>query len=384
MRLTGNELGMNSSLAALTLKSMNKRLLAAVFVTLALVPQGAGRIVAEAHAAELESAESAFPSSELRSRASVGPAEYPVVVVAIDGTRPREIFEGEEPRRVGKRRPKSAVELMPNLHAMASEGRLLGHEEPVTASGPNFVSLPGYTEMFAGAKAVHCTTNDCGRTRVPTVVDAVTAHGLRAAVVTSWERICLAATVDGASLDASCGRHGGHLDTEGDEILDAMLARAASEGPGPGHDDYRSDARTAEIALRVVDTKHPDFLFVGLGDTDEHAHMGNYEGYVAALGHADDFLGRLRTTLDAQGERGRNTTIFVVTDHGRSEDFRNHGGAYAESRHGFMMVSGPRVPQKTGPGVAVTLSDVGRGAARVLGLPTEYEPSTFTRWVVGR
>ncbi len=47
-----------------------------------------------------------------------------------------------------------------------------------------------------------------------------------------------------------------------------------------------------------------------------------------------------------------------------------------------MRVSGPAVPRESGPQVAVTLSDVGRGAAVVLGL--EIEPTPFTRWVDSR
>jgi len=357
---------------------MRKRVLALLTLAIVLVPPGAGRARAYARTVETESA---FSTGAARSRAE-GPAEYPVIVVAIDGVRPREIFEGEDPTFVRKRLLRSAKELTPNLHALGVEGRLLGHDERVTSSGPNYVSLPGYTEMFSGARPVHCKGNDCGRTQVPTVIDAMADRGQRATVVTSWERICLAAAMDESKLDATCGRSHGTLDAEGDGTLVELVDNARAGGSGPGHDDYRPDAATAEIALRVLETKHPDFLFVGLGDTDEHAHMGNYEGYVGALTQADTFIGDLRARLSWLGERGQKTTLIVVTDHGRAQNFRDHGGAYPESRFGFMLVSGPQVTRGSGPGVDVSLSDVGRGAGKLLGLPGES--TRFTRWISAR
>ncbi len=165
-------------------------------------------------------------------------------------------------------------------------------------------------------------------------------------------------------------------------MLESLLERDATLGASPGHDDYRPDWATAELAIRVLEAKRPDFLFVGLGDTDEHAHAGNYGAYVAALVRADTFLGSLRAVLAADGVRGRNTTVMVVTDHGRSTGFRDHGGGFPESRFAFLMVSGPGVPRGEGPGAEVTLGDVGRGAARILGVGGE--DTAFTHWLTAR
>ena len=357
---------------------MRKRLLAALVFGALLVPPSAGRAIAFAKTSETESA---FSAGAPRGR-SDGPAEYPVVVVAIDGVRPREIFQGEDPAFVHRRPLKGPKELTPNLHALGENARLFGNDERVTSSGPNYVSLPGYTEMFTGARPTHCTTNECGRTPVPTVVDALAEQGKRATVVTSWERICLAAAMNEGILDATCGRSHGHLDTEGDGTLDTLLAAAREAGPGPGHGDYRPDVSTAEIALRVLETKRPDFLFVGLGDTDEYAHASSYDGYLGALVKADAFVGEVRARLAYLGERGQKTTLIVVTDHGRAQNFRDHGGAFPESRFGFMMVEGPLVGRSNGTGNNLTLGDVGRGAGALLGVA--HEPSAFGRWITDR
>lgn len=345
---------------------------------LSVVGHGAGHALAEPRVPEVQSA---FSRTLPRGRVLARTSPEPVVIVAIDGVRPREVFEGEDPARVHGRPPRSGRELMPNLYALADVGRLLGSDEAVVASGPAYVSLPGYTEMFTGAPS-RCASNDCGRTRAPTLIDAAVLAGLRASVVTSWERICLAAAQDPDLLDASCGRHEGRLDSEGDALIEALLERDAGLSPLPGAADYRPDWATAELAIRVLEAKRPDVLFVGLGDTDELAHAGNYPAYVAALVRADAFLGALRATLAAEGARGRNTTVMVVTDHGRSYGFRDHGAAFPESRFGFLLVSGPRVPRGEGPGANVTLADVGRGAGRLLGVGGEDTP--FTEWLTSR
>ena len=340
-----------------------------------VVGHGASHALAEPRVSEVQSA---FSRTATRGRIRPRTTAEPVVIVAIDGVRPREVFEGEDPARVQGHAPRSGRELLPNLYALADAGRLIGSDEAVVASGPAYVSLPGYTEMFTGSPS-RCASNECGRTRAPTLVDAAVLAGLRASVVTSWERICLAAAQDPELLDASCGRHEGHLDSEGDTLIESLLERDAALSPSPGAADYRPDWATAELAIRVLEAKRPDVLFVGLGDTDELAHAGNYAAYVTALGRADAFLGALRATLAAEGERGRNTTVMVVTDHGRSYGFRDHGAAFPESRFGFLLVSGPRVPRGEGPGAEVTLGDGGRGAGRLLGVGGEDSP--FTTWL---
>src|SRR5262245_34502845 len=81
------------------------------------------------------------------------PATRTVVLVAIDGVRWHEVFEGVDPAladRYGLTRSErlDAESLTPNLHRlMTREGAAIGApgEGPeMVASGPNFMSLPGY------------------------------------------------------------------------------------------------------------------------------------------------------------------------------------------------------------------------------------------------
>jgi hypothetical protein len=250
----------------------------------------------------------------------------PVVLVAIDGVRWQEIFDGTD-RSWWKGEPRTGVELAPHLHALAHDrGAAVGAPGYgfIAATGPHFVSLPGYTEMLTGRASLACRDNDCEPVATPTVLDEAHAAGARVAAFASWERLERAASSRPGAFYVSCGQS---------EPMD----------PTPGHGAYRPDRATAELALQYLEETRPDVLFLGLGDPDEHAHRGDYAGYLSAIRRADDVLGRLSSTLARMGERGARTHVIVTADHGRSADFKDHGGFAPESARVWLVASGPRI-----------------------------------------
>lgn len=262
-------------------------------------------------------------------------AASPVVLVALDGTRWQDVL--------------AAPDLMPTLHRMASEdGAVVGTDgrAAIRASGPNFVSLPGYTEMLTGAPAT-CFDNSCPQITVPTILDRAVQDGMTAAAFTSWERLYRAVSWRPGSFVVSSGRDF----------------------------HYRPDAETADLALAFLERYQPDILFLALGDTDEDAHKGDMKGYRDALVRDDQILARLRSTLDRMGERGRATNVIVTADHGRAKDFRDHGGEWPESARVWLVATGPRVHVR-GPSASPyqrSLSDVAPTIAAMLDLQS---PST--------
>lgn len=288
-------------------------------------------------------------------RSATGAA--PVVLVTIDGARWQEILDGVEPARVTPpRRARSAREIMPTLHAMARDrGALLGAEAgaAIRATGPNYVSLPGYLEILTGRPPIACRDNDCPATRTPTFLDAAASVGLRVAAFASWERLARAATARPGSFLVSAGRD-----------------PSDRTHPWPGSGDYRPDARTAALALDYLEREQPDVLYLALGDPDELAHHGDYDGYVRALEQADAVLRRLLAILDGMGERGRATHVFVTADHGRARDFRSHGGFAPESSRVWLVAAGPRIKARGAPGSPRErrLADVAPTIEAVLGV----------------
>jgi len=280
-----------------------------------------------------------------------------VVIVTIDGVRWQEVFGGiDAPRARDAGMSACDIlaggELTPNLHRHFAAGGVVigapGYGE-IVASGPNFVSLPGYEEIFTG-RASSCTSNFCDHIPDTTLVDELRAQlQLRTdqiAVITSWRAIERAAAFDDRALTISAGRSGGatrdlvRVSARASRILD----EASDADAYPGWVDYRPDRYTAAIALDYLVARRPRFLFIGLGDTDEYAHRHNYRGYVSGLRAADAFVGQLMGTLATLGEYGAETTVIVTTDHGRSASFASHGGDAPESRRVWLFAAGGAVP----------------------------------------
>lgn len=83
------------------------------------------------------------------------------------------------------------------------------------------------------------------------------------------------------------------------------LSLGEHAGAAPGYSGFRPDEYTAGLGLAILELQ-PELLFIGLGETDECAHGGDYRGYLAALRAADRTIGRAAATLsrfEALGNR---------------------------------------------------------------------------------
>jgi hypothetical protein len=243
-----------------------------------------------------------------------------LVFITLDGVRRREIFEGVDPKLAARFKlppaeVKDARDLLPNMYRLFfEEGTVLGdprHGGGIAATGPHFVSLPSYLEMMMGVSS-GCINNDCIPEMRTTIVEelAVSSPLAPSAVFASWEAISRAATAADPSgfLTISAGREVG-----------------SDVAPWPGHGGYRPDRVTAPLALKYLRENRPRFLWISLGDTDEHAHHNDYPSYLEALRTADKFVGSIARELERMGEAGDRAAMIVTTDHDRSPNFVDHG-----------------------------------------------------------
>ncbi len=272
-----------------------------------------------------------------------------LVLVVLDGARWQEVLVATDAGFAsGADRHVAASALMPTLHRMIADGAVVGapgHGAPMLASGPHFISLPGYNEIFSGRRPRACADNSCPATRLPTFVDEVRARSSDVAVFASWAPIERAAALHPEEIVTSTGEAG---------------TRA-----------FRPDRATADAAFAYLVERRPTLLFLGLGEPDEFAHRSDYAGYLGALRGADGVLAELRARLAAMGEWGRRVTVFVTCDHGRAYDFRDHGAPWPESSRVWLVASGGAVPAR-GAVFSVAsrrLSDIAPTARALLGLP---------------
>jgi hypothetical protein len=307
-----------------------------------------------------------------------------VVLVTLDGVRRNEVFGGVDAalaERMGVPPDErvSAHDLMPNLHErVMAPGVALGAPgsgASFEASGPNYVSLPGYREILTGRRGSGCAENVCLPLDEPTLLDDLHSAGWSdddLAVIASWETVERATSRDAASVTVTAGRHGG---ASRDRFrvsawASALLDGAATADPFPGRFDYRPDRYTAELALEVLKRKNPRFMMVALGDPDEYAHRKDYRGYLQSLTVADAFLGRL---LDALETQGGETLLLVTTDHGREHNLARHGRWHPESRYVWLAARGARL-SGTRIRSARYLRDIAPTLRAWLGLADDHSP----------
>jgi bisphosphoglycerate-independent phosphoglycerate mutase (AlkP superfamily) len=121
-----------------------------------------------------------------------------------------------------------------------------------------------------------------------------------------------------------------------------------------------------------------------LGDTDEYAHKNDYAAYLGALEQADRFIGQLVVALEALTREGHPSTLLVTTDHGRADNFTDHGGDAPESARGFLMAIGHGVQQRgfLSASEPYVLADVRPAVTRLLGMGPNPESNTLGRLVL--
>jgi hypothetical protein len=311
-----------------------------------------------------------------------------VVVIVIDGARWQEVFEGVDPKlakekKLGAHEVVGPDELMPELYRITtSRGAAIGapaHGHTISASGPNFVSLPGYLEILTGLRNGVCVSNECALAPERTLADEFAGRSAgwatEVAVISSWPDLARAAARYPERIVVSTGRTGGttrhflRYDGEAARLLDA----GAKMAPYPGVVDFRPDRYTAAIALRYLRTQKPRFLFLSLGEVDAYAHKGLYREYLASLSHSDAVVGEVDYILDELRAQGYPSTLIVTTDHGRSKHFNYHGIAAPESARAWLVATGSGIRSRGWVSAPVErrLADIAPTVRKLAGLELE-------------
>ncbi len=306
--------------------------------------------------------------------------ESPItVLLAIDGVRWQDVFLGPETSRAPQLSNWTAQSWTPQLSELRKDAAVYGgpHCASFRASGPNYVSLPGYMEMLSGCKKIACTENDCPQIQTTTLLDefsyAKRPEDAPPALFSSWERLISGAALHADSGIVSAGRfEGRQLEILQKWPATARLLKLAHEKSG-GDKDFRFDSLTAKLAIAYLRQAAPHFVFLSLGQTDEAAHDGNYLAYLQALRAADRVIGQIRRILQKAEAHGRQTLFMVTSDHGRSQSFNEHGRSFPESAESFLIVSRSLV-QRKGPvtEASACLADIAPTIRYAAGLPHHY------------
>ena len=262
---------------------------------------------------------------------------------------------------------------------LADKGQIYGNVDRNSparvTNGLNF-SYPGYNELFTGAADPLVDSNDKKPNpnvsvfewlnRKPNFAGKVSAVG-------SWDVYPWILNRERSGLNINAGWQQITRPELGAEatLLNRQMAHAVRDW-----ENCRNDVFTTEVLLDVLRHHTPRVLYLGLGDTDEYAHMGRYDQYLHAAHQVDVFLKELWETVQNHPQYKDTTTLIVTTDHGRGDPprgWRDHGAKVAGSEAIWIAVMGPDTPAlgERAKIPAVTQSQVAATIAHLLG-ETEF------------
>lgn len=241
--------------------------------------------------------------------------------------------------------------LMPFMwEVVARDGQLYGNRNlgssAVVTNGMKF-SYPGYNEMLTGRPDPRIDRNDYGSNPNVTVFEWLAGQPAfrgRVAAFGTWDAFAPIFNRDRAPMIVHAGWElpfPGATDPRR-VLLDTLYAtttRVWQEMP--------YDAFMQEVVTEYLPTERPRVLYVGYGETDEWAHEGRYDQYLASAHRVDGFIRDLWQAMQAMPEYAGTTTFIITTDHGRGsglKEWRNHGAKVEGAEDIWIAVMGPDTP----------------------------------------
>ena len=271
------------------------------------------------------------PESEVRN----------VILITWDGIRRHEFFNGPDLALSNG----DDADTFPWFRANFEQyGKTYGTpDSPMTVGNTVMMSLPGYQSILAG-RTQNCFDNYCGRIEETTVseriVKTLNLDQEQVAHIASWYAIKFASERRKGSVFVNSGLED-LRDSAPDSIQDEINAEQQENRPlwqGARYDQY-----TVKHASNYIEKHRPRFTHIGLNDSDEWAHRGDYPNYLSSMRQYDQWLKELVEQLASMGEYGRNTCLVITTDHGRGagKKWNTHSNGALESGMVWMHVSCP-------------------------------------------
>ncbi len=275
-------------------------------------------------------------------------AEPHVVLVTIDGFRWQEVFHGADPALVTTPEDRAryvdvqdrATALTPFLQSFRTDGVLFGDRASGSCAKVEnryWFSYPGYAEMLTGRPNPRIGANAKALNDEVTVLEWLNARAgfeNSVRVYAEWDTVPFILNQPRSKLPVY-----------------------VAPPEAPTHDNYV----IAEAGAIAVET--PRVAWVGLGDTDNRAHEGNYSAYLAAASAADVFLADLWAKLQADPRTAGNTTLIVTADHGRGGAANGQWRGHGSGRYRFGWLPGLRKEGSDAVFMAARGPDIVSGSA---------------------
>jgi hypothetical protein len=317
-----------------------------------------------------------------------------IIFVMIDGLRWQEVFQGAEADLMNKKNGKVSDEvvlkkiywrdtsearrqaLLPFVWGvMAQQGQIFGNREKGSdayVTNGKFFSYPGYSESLCGFADKRINSNEKIPNPNVTVLEWLNqqpAFRGRVAAFGGWDVFPSIFNASRAGFLVNAGWDTFPSNNPSPEL--ALINKLKDETPRVWSDEP-FDALPFYTALEYLKSDKPGVLFIGLGETDDWAHAGQYTEYLDSARRVDAYLRILWETVQLLPEYRDSTTLIFSPDHGRGADkkkWKDHGEEIPGSKYIWMAFLGPDTKslgerKNTAP---VTQSQIAATLAALLG-----------------
>ena len=292
-----------------------------------------------------------------------------LVLITLDGIRWQDVFRGADSSMLfGDKYMKKFADrwremywdqniktgrqqLMPFLwRTLKDEGQIFGNRDigsEVSVKNPYNISYPGYSEIFTGYADKNINSNDLVKNPNANFMEYLSKlpefRG-KVAAFASWDRFPFILNEERSGFMVN----GGYEEIQGNtsetqKTLNAMqnvAPRIVSQSSRPDYITYFQ-------AKEYMRLNKPRVISIGLANTDDMAHDGNYGFYLDHMHAMDAYISDMWDFLQSDPFYKDQTTLFITVDHGRGEGdaWTGHGKA-PHSNEIWFAVAGPGIPAK--------------------------------------
>ncbi len=281
---------------------------------------------------------------------TVSQAQHPsknVLIITLDGTRWNEIFGGADGNLLFNPQFVRDTSLMKQQYwhtypeerrrllmpffwsVIARQGQLLGnrlYNNDVNVANLYKISYPGYSEIFTGYADKLFIPNlsiNNKRTNILQYLNNQQEFKGKVAAFCSWRVLPFILDEKNGTMQVNAGYEPLYSEELFSKIIDSVQLNVHDKN------NTRHDLLTFESAKNYLESKHPKVLYIGLGETDEFAHKGDYDTYLQKMHNADAMIAELWYYVQTDPFYRNNTAMVITTDHGRGRKPDNW------SKHGF-------------------------------------------------
>ncbi|MEI8073698.1 MAG: phosphoglyceromutase [Bacteroidota bacterium] len=271
-----------------------------------------------------------------------------IIIITTDGFRWQEIFKGADSailHNVDQVKDTALMcqqywddsfierrkKLMPFFwNVIAKQGQLSGNREfknDVNVKNLYKISYPGYNELFTGSADRTLIPNLAVRNNNINLLEWLNAkeeYKGKVVAYSSWNIMpyILAESENGLPVNS-----GYEMLNDSEDSINTIINQVQENVEHKTN--CRFDMLTYGAAKRYLEEKHPKVLFLGLGETDEFAHKGEYDHYLQKAHQFDEMVAELWYFVQTDPFYKNNTTFIITTDHGRGKKASNWNA------HGF-------------------------------------------------